>query len=253
MSVDAAPRYRDRRVDLGAAERRLGRLVAETLGTGEGELTALVSLLDGLAVDSLGLVELALQIETTFDVSLPERLLAAVRTYGDLAARVVDRVQYPVTVAAEPELVRAGITPASTETPQAAGRVLVLTPCAVQLITEDASRCGRGTRIAMTVPASGREPVLAHLHDEFADLAASGIEVAVDRDERWNVGTTFHPKNARPRRRPDTRARSNPRSFCRSSSSTARPLCTNRDAADARGARGVPSSRFCPERGEPSE
>jgi acyl carrier protein len=63
MSVDAAPRHRDRRVDLGAAERRLGRLEAETLGTGEGELTALVSLLDGLAVDSLGLVELALQIE----------------------------------------------------------------------------------------------------------------------------------------------------------------------------------------------
>jgi hypothetical protein len=37
------------------------------------------------------------------------------------------------------------------------------------------------------VPASGREPVLAHLRASFADLATSGIEVDVDRDERWNV------------------------------------------------------------------
>jgi hypothetical protein len=110
-----------------------------------------------------------------------------VRTYGDLAALVVDRVQYPVTVAAEPVLVRVRITSASTEGRQAAVRVFVLTPYAVQLITEDARRFGRGTRIEFTVPASGREPVVAHLHDAFADLAASGIEVDVYRDPRWNV------------------------------------------------------------------
>jgi len=170
-----------------ATERRLRRVVAEMMGTSEGEIAASISLVDHLAVDSLDLLELALQIEETFDVSLPERLLAAVRTYGDLAALVVDRVQYPVTVAPEPALVRARITPASTELRHATARVLVLTPYAVQLLAEDARRFGRGTRIELTVPASGRETVLAHLHAAFANLAASGIEVDVDRDERWHV------------------------------------------------------------------
>jgi acyl carrier protein len=170
-----------------ATEARLRRVVAEMLGTSQGEITASMSLMDDLAVDSLDLLELSLEMEETFDVSLPERLLAAVRTYGDLAALVLDRVQDPVTVAAEPALVRARITPASTETRQAAARVHVLTPYAVQLIAEDARRFGQGTRIELTVPASGREPVLAHLRASFADLATSGIEVDVDRDERWNV------------------------------------------------------------------
>jgi hypothetical protein len=96
-------------------------------------------------------------------------------------------VQYPVTVAPEPALIRARIQPASAEAWQAAARVLVLTPYAIQLIAEDARRFGRGTRIELTVPASGREPVLAYLHNAFADLAASGFEVDVDRDEAWNV------------------------------------------------------------------
>src|SRR5262245_17674096 len=105
----------DDQVDPAATERRLRRVGAEMLGTTDGELTASISLVDDLAVDSLDLFELALQIEDTLDVSLPERLLAGVRTYGDLAALVIDRVQYPVTVAAEPVLVRARITPAATE------------------------------------------------------------------------------------------------------------------------------------------
>src|SRR5262249_57907724 len=144
---DSAEASTDAHVGPAATDRRLRRVVAESLGTSDGEITPSISLVDDLAVDSLDLLELALQIEGTFDVSLPARLLAAVRTYGDLAALVVDRVQYPVTVAAEPVLVRARITPASTETPQAAVRVLVLTPYAVQLITEAARRFGRGTPI----------------------------------------------------------------------------------------------------------
>jgi acyl carrier protein len=174
-------------VSPAATECRLRRVVAEVLGTSEGAITGSISLVDDLAVDSLDLLELALRIEETFDVSLPERLLAAVRTYGELAALVVDRVQYPVTVAPEPALVRARIQPAAAEAWQAAARVLVLTPYAVQLITEDARRFGRGTRIELTIPANGREPVLAYLHNAFADLAASGFEVDVDRDEAWNV------------------------------------------------------------------
>src|SRR5262249_37796700 len=94
----------DHHVGPAATERRLRRLVAETWGTREAAFPALVSLLADLAVDSLDFVALALRIEELFDVSLPERLLAAVGTYGDLGALVVARVQYPVSVAAEPML-----------------------------------------------------------------------------------------------------------------------------------------------------
>src|SRR5262245_41163095 len=116
----------DEHVVPAATERRLRHVVAETLGTGDGELTVWTALEDDLAVDPLDLLELALQIEEAFDVSLPERLLAAVRTYGDLAALVVDRVQYPVTAAAGPMLVRARIAPAAIGTRTPVVRVVVL-------------------------------------------------------------------------------------------------------------------------------
>src|SRR5262249_60461717 len=92
---DSAEASTDDHVGPAATERRLRRVVAENLGTSDDEITASISLADDLAVDSLDLLELALQIEETFDVSLPQRLLAAVRTYGDLAALFLSRAQHP--------------------------------------------------------------------------------------------------------------------------------------------------------------
>jgi acyl carrier protein len=180
-------RLAEPRADLGAVERRIRCLVADTLGTGEDDLTASVSLLDDLAVDSLDLLELALKIEEALDVSLPERLLSAVRTYGDLVALVLDRVRYPATVAAEPMLLRVRITPPPAQPRQAAVRVFVLTPYAVQLVTEEAKMAGPGTRVELTVPAGGGGPAVAHLHETFADLTARDIVVVVTQDERWKA------------------------------------------------------------------
>jgi len=39
----------------------------------------------------------------------------------------------------------------------------------------------------LTVPVSGGEPAVAHLHETFADLTARGIAVEVTRDERWKA------------------------------------------------------------------
>ena len=68
---------------------RLRAVVAEVLGLEPKELCSAISLGDELAVDSLDLVEMAIAVEDALAVSLPEHLLASVRTYGDLEAVVV--------------------------------------------------------------------------------------------------------------------------------------------------------------------
>ncbi len=165
----------ERRTNAAQVELRLRHLVAETLGISADELAAPVSLVDDLAVDSLDLLELANGIEEALAVSLPERLLAAVRTYGDLAALVVDRVPCPATTAEEPVLVRARITPPGSRLGRTIVRVLVLSPYAI--------------------PGGSREPVLARLRATFGDLAACGIDVDVSRDGRWHTGGAVqHPR-----------------------------------------------------------
>lgn len=60
------------------------RLVSRHLGVGLEELGSDVSLRDDLAADSLDLVELALALEATFAIAIPDRMLDRVRTYRDL-------------------------------------------------------------------------------------------------------------------------------------------------------------------------
>jgi len=65
-------------------EPQLRRLLAKHLGVGTERLVAGASLREDLAADSLDLVELALLLEQQFDVSLSDRLLDDVQSYGDL-------------------------------------------------------------------------------------------------------------------------------------------------------------------------
>ena len=183
--------------DATGLDLRLRRLVTNELHIGNEAL----SLVDDLAVDSLDLLELALRIEETFDIGLPDRLLATVRTYGDLLALVVDRVRYPTSVAGEPVVVRALITPPPSLPQRATLRVMVLTPYAAELISEDARRMGHGTCVEMTVPDGSGEPVLAGLRATFAHLADGGIDVQVDRDERWRTDGAHAQLPGAPRRR----------------------------------------------------
>ena len=80
-------------------ELRMRRVVADTLGVGLEDLLREASLRDDLAADSLDLVELALALEAKFGISVPERVLDWVRSYGDLVEATVDRIR--VRLAAE--------------------------------------------------------------------------------------------------------------------------------------------------------
>jgi len=168
-------------------ERRLRALVAEQLGVGEHELARHVSLRDDLAVDSLDLLEVAAAIEDAWDVTFPDRLLAQVRTYGELAAATIDlvlrrrapapRERRPLEAVA----VRARILPAAGSARAPLDRTELLTPYMIEAIGEDTLRAGPGALLQLTLPAGCGDAVLHKVRDRFAWLAARQIEVRVGR------------------------------------------------------------------------
>ena len=168
-------------------ERRLRALVAERLGVGEDELERHVSLRDDLAVDSLDLLEVAVAIEDAWDVTLPDRLLAQVRTYGELAAATIDlvlrrgrraaREQRPL----EAVSVRARILPAAGSRRAPLERTELLTPYMIESIGEDTLRAGPGAQLQLTLPAHCDDAAVHKVRDRFAWLGERHIDVRVSR------------------------------------------------------------------------
>lgn len=70
---------------------RLRRLVAAHLDLDPRRLVPEARLGQDLCVDSLAAIELTMVIEDEFDISLPEDVVADVRTYGDVLALVAER------------------------------------------------------------------------------------------------------------------------------------------------------------------
>ena len=173
-------------------ETRVRRVVADNLGVDIDDLTPDVSLTDDLAADSLDLLEVALALEGELGISLPERLLERVRTYGDLvqvtvvlarARRVSEsRAQEP------PPFYRARITSAANSESAALQRTGWLTPYTVQELADDALSAGRGARLELAVSAGTDDAALAGLRSRFARLGNRGIVVDVRRDARGIAG-----------------------------------------------------------------
>lgn len=167
---------------LAFVEPRVSRVVAETLGVSREDLSPGVSLTDDLAADSLDLLELALALEAELGITMPERTLEEVRTFGDLvhAAVSLTRQQRQLEAMAEEEprpvwarLVRAGGTLERAEW---------LTPYVAETIAEDALRAGHGARLEVFVAASANEASVAQVRDEFRWLVERGVEVTVGRE-----------------------------------------------------------------------
>jgi acyl carrier protein len=168
-------------------ERRLRALVAERLGVGEHELETNASLRDDLAVDSLDLVEVAVAIEEAWDVTLPDRLLAQVRTYGELASATMDLVLRRRRKAPrharplEAVSVRARIVPAMGSTRAPLERNEMLTPYMIESIGEDTLRAGPGSQLQLTLPAHCDDAAVHKVRDRFAWLGERQIDVRVSR------------------------------------------------------------------------
>jgi len=71
---------------------RLRELVAAHLGTTQDALTPGALLGEDLSVDSLAAIELAMVVEDAFGVTLEERELAGMHSYGDLEGSVLSQL-----------------------------------------------------------------------------------------------------------------------------------------------------------------
>ena len=78
-----SPRLRSLREQI---EPRLRALVADALGVEPIDLGSETSLIGDLAADSLDVLDVVTRVETLYDIAFPEREIAAIVTYGDLAA-----------------------------------------------------------------------------------------------------------------------------------------------------------------------
>lgn len=76
---------------------RLRALLALHLDLGESHLGENTRFVEDLGLDSLAAIELSMTVEDEFDVSLPDDVVAGVRTYGDLVAVVHERLGPPGT------------------------------------------------------------------------------------------------------------------------------------------------------------
>jgi acyl carrier protein len=166
-------------------EPRVRRIVADQLGVGVEELAPEVSLTDDLAADSLDLVEVALALESEFDLAVPEQILAEVRTYADLVGATLEltrqRRRLDARRAEVPAVVRARIVSPAGEN-STFERTATLTPYEAEEITEDALRAGRGARLELTVPPGTSDAGLVGVQEQFARLGPRGIQVSVRRE-----------------------------------------------------------------------
>ena len=170
-------------------EPRVRRLVAEHLGVGFDDLTPNVSLTDDLAADSLDLVELALALEEEFGLTVPERTIAGVRTYGELVAATVTLARNGAEARPAAEPVRVWVRVAA---PGAFGRGVLeraewLTPYVAETIIEHTLRAGPGAELEVTVAEDGGDAGLRQVQQRFAWLSGRGVAVDVHRNRAHRV------------------------------------------------------------------
>jgi acyl carrier protein len=178
-------------------ELRVRRVVADSLGVGLEELVREVSLRDDLAADSLDLVELVLALEAKFGITVPDRVLDLVGSYGDLVETTVDlirarRAAEPRSAEQPPRFV-ARVVPSEGRSGGILERGGWLTPYIVETIAEDALRAGRGARLEVTVAASTEDTGLARVRDDFACLGERGVLVTVWREDENGVPEQHPP------------------------------------------------------------
>jgi len=173
-------------------EPRLRQLVADRLGVEACELTQDTSLLDDLAADSLDLVDIALCLEGTMGVEVPEEAFDSVRTYGELVDMTIGlmRAQRRIEVrrSGGPPAMWARVLPPDGAVPHVLERAGWLTPYAVETLVEDAGRMGIGARLELTVDAQTSDATLLRIEDQFLRLMARGVAVVVRRDDGNVIG-----------------------------------------------------------------
>jgi acyl carrier protein len=187
LARDAVPaRWADRESHtVASVEPGIRRLVADRLGISPAELLPGTSLADDLAVDSLDLLEIAIAVETEVGVSIAERRLESVRTYGDLVTLVAvlaAESRHPITNPAPAVVTRVVVADRKT-----VERSALLTPYAAEVIADDAIAAGPGARLEVELRGQAGARAREQVRVLFARLGARGIRVQVNADPERRV------------------------------------------------------------------
>lgn len=76
---------------MSAVEEKVIRIVSEQLGVPKEEITRESSFVDDLKADSLDVVELVMEFEDEFEVTIPDEDYEKIRTVGDAIKYIEER------------------------------------------------------------------------------------------------------------------------------------------------------------------
>ena len=68
---------------MAAVEEKLKQIIVEQLGVDEAEVTSSASFVDDLGADSLDIVELVMELEEEFEITIPDEQAEKIKTVGE--------------------------------------------------------------------------------------------------------------------------------------------------------------------------
>ena len=80
-------------VDVQAIEKRVIEIISEQMGTDKSEITRETSFINDLNADSLDTVELVMEFEDEFDMSIPDEEAEKIQTVGAAIDYIVNIAQ----------------------------------------------------------------------------------------------------------------------------------------------------------------
>jgi acyl carrier protein len=80
-------------VDVQAIENKVFEIISEQMGVDRSEITRETSFINDLNADSLDTVELVMEFEDEFDMSIPDEEAEKIQTVGAAVAYIVNAIQ----------------------------------------------------------------------------------------------------------------------------------------------------------------
>ena len=80
-------------VDVEAIEKKVIKIISDQMGADKSEITREVSFINDLSTDSLDIVELVMEFEDEFDMSIPDEEAEKIQTVGAAVDYVVNLIK----------------------------------------------------------------------------------------------------------------------------------------------------------------
>ena len=81
------------KIDVEAIEKKVIKIISDQMGVDKSEITREVSFINDLSADSLDIVELVMEFEDEFDMSIPDEEAEKIQTVGVAVDYVVNLIK----------------------------------------------------------------------------------------------------------------------------------------------------------------